>query len=49
MSGMKQNQGLQQNLKMSPQLKQAIKLLEVTRLELSQQITKELLENPLMG
>ncbi|MBI3610657.1 MAG: RNA polymerase factor sigma-54 [Nitrospirae bacterium] len=39
---------LTQKLIMTPQLQQAIKLLQLSRLELSQMITQELLENPLL-
>lgn len=39
---------LAQKLVMTPQLQQAIKLLQLTRLELSQTINQELLENPVL-
>ena len=39
---------LSQNLRMSQQLHQAIKMLHLTRQELSQEINKELLENPVL-
>jgi len=39
---------LTQKLVMTPQLQQAIKLLQLTRLELSQTISQELLENPVL-
>ena len=39
---------LVQKLVMTPQLQQAIKLLQLTRLELTQSINQELLENPLL-
>ena len=39
---------LAQKLVMTPQLQQAIKLLQLTRLELSQTISQELLENPVL-
>ncbi len=39
---------LSQNLRMSQQLQQAIKLLQLSRQELSTQIKKELLENPIL-
>jgi RNA polymerase sigma-54 factor len=39
---------LQQKLIMTPQLQQAIRLLQLSRLELSQTITGELMENPVL-
>jgi RNA polymerase sigma-54 factor len=39
---------LQQKLIMTPQLQQAIKLLQLSRLELSQSVSQELIENPLL-
>jgi len=39
---------LHQKLIMTPQLQQAIKLLQLSRLEINQMITQELLENPLL-
>ncbi|HXZ24795.1 MAG TPA: RNA polymerase factor sigma-54, partial [Nitrospiria bacterium] len=39
---------LAQKLVMTPQLQQAIKLLQLTRLELTQTISQELLENPVL-
>ncbi|HET8760517.1 MAG TPA: RNA polymerase factor sigma-54 [Nitrospiria bacterium] len=39
---------LQQKLVMTPQLQQAIRLLQLSRLELSQTITNELMENPVL-
>jgi len=39
---------LSQKLIMTPQLQQAIKLLQLSRLELTQMISQELLENPLL-
>ena len=39
---------LSQKLVMTPQLQQAIKLLQLTRFELSQAISQELLINPLL-
>ncbi|MBI1824329.1 MAG: RNA polymerase factor sigma-54 [Nitrospirae bacterium] len=39
---------LSQKLIMTPQLQQAIKLLQLSRLELSQTITQEIMENPLL-
>ena len=39
---------LAQKLVMTPQLQQAIKLLQLSRLELSQVVSQELEENPLL-
>ncbi|MFZ5863247.1 MAG: RNA polymerase factor sigma-54 [Nitrospirota bacterium] len=39
---------LQQKLVMTPQLQQAIRLLQLSRLELSQTVTNELMENPVL-
>src|SRR6266850_5710379 len=39
---------LSQKLVMTPQLQQAIKLLQLSRLELQQTISQNLLENPLL-
>ncbi|MFQ5780892.1 MAG: RNA polymerase sigma-54 factor, partial [Nitrospiria bacterium] len=39
---------LAQKLVMTPQLQQAIKLLQLSRLELDQEIHQELLENPVL-
>ncbi|MCB0343120.1 MAG: RNA polymerase factor sigma-54 [Bdellovibrionales bacterium] len=39
---------LSQNLRMTPQLQQAIKLLQLSRMELETEIRKELLENPVL-
>ena len=39
---------LQQKLIMTPQLQQAIRLLQLSRLELSQTVTQELTENPVL-
>jgi RNA polymerase sigma-54 factor len=39
---------LTQKLVMTPQLQQAIKLLQLTRLELTQEMNQQLLENPLL-
>jgi len=39
---------LQQKLIMTPQLQQAIKLLQLSRLELSQSVAQELIENPVL-
>ena len=48
MSGMKQTLKLGQQLVMTPQLQQAIKLLQLSRLELEKVVNTELLENPLL-
>ncbi len=45
---MKQSLRLSQQLVMTPQLQQAIKLLQLSRLELEQTIQEELLQNPLL-
>jgi RNA polymerase sigma-54 factor len=39
---------LQQRLIMTPQLQQAIKLLQLSRLELAQSVSQELIENPVL-
>src|SRR5512135_1303824 len=39
---------LSQKLIMTPQLQQAIKLLQLSRLELAQSLTQELVENPVL-
>ncbi len=39
---------LQQKLIMTPQLQQAIRLLQLSRLEINQMITQEMLENPML-
>ncbi len=44
----KQSLKLSQQLVMTPQLQQAIKLLQLSRLELAETINQELLENPLL-
>ncbi|MCF8041267.1 MAG: RNA polymerase factor sigma-54 [Desulfarculaceae bacterium] len=44
----KQSLRLSQQLVMTPQLQQAIKLLQLNRLELAESINQELLENPLL-
>jgi RNA polymerase sigma-54 factor len=45
---LKQELKLTQKLVLTPQLQQAIKLLQLTRLELVEQINQELMENPLL-
>lgn len=45
---MKQSLALKQTLRMTPQLQQAIKLLQLSRLELETQIRKELIDNPIL-
>ena len=44
----KQNLKLSQQLVITPQLQQAIKLLQLTRLELQNVVQNELLENPML-
>ncbi|MEZ4872189.1 MAG: RNA polymerase factor sigma-54 [Bdellovibrionales bacterium] len=39
---------LSQNLRMTPQLQQAIKLLQLSRMELENEVRKELVENPVL-
>lgn len=46
--GMKQTLKLSQSLVMTPQLQQAIKLLQLSRLELENLITQEVTENPIL-
>lgn len=46
--GMKQSLALKQTLKMTPQLQQAIKLLQLSRMELEAEIRKEMTENPVL-
>lgn len=48
MSGLRQTMRLSQTLKMTPQLQQAIKLLQLSRMELETAIRKELDENPIL-
>lgn len=45
---LKQSMNLSQTLKMTPQLQQAIKLLQLSRLELEGAVRKELDENPML-
>lgn len=45
---MKQSMELRQSLRMTPQLQQAIKLLQLSRLELETAVRKELEENPIL-
>ncbi len=45
---LKQSLKLSQQLVMTPQLQQAIKLLQLNRLELQEVITQELMENPIL-
>ena len=47
-ASMKQTLALKQSLRMTPQLQQAIKLLQLSRLELETEIRKELVENPVL-
>lgn len=44
----KQSLRLSQSLVMTPQLQQAIKLLQLSRMEMQELITKELVENPML-
>ncbi len=46
--GMKQSMNLSQTLRMTPQLQQAIKLLQLSRLELEVSVRKEIDENPVL-
>ncbi len=46
--GIKQNLSQTQQLTMTPQLQQAIKLLQLTRLELEDFVTEQLAENPVL-
>lgn len=46
--GMKQQMRMTQSLVMTPQLQQAIKLLQLSRLELENLITQEMVENPIL-
>ncbi|MBI2609062.1 MAG: RNA polymerase factor sigma-54 [Deltaproteobacteria bacterium] len=48
MANLKQTLKLGQQLVMTPQLQQAIKLLQLSRLELEKVVSSELLENPLL-
>ncbi len=48
MAGLKQSLSLKQSLRMTPQLQQAIKLLQLSRMELSEAVLKELEENPVL-
>lgn len=46
--GLKQSMNLSQTLRMTPQLQQAIKLLQLSRMELETAVRKELEENPIL-
>lgn len=46
--GLKQSMNLSQTLRMTPQLQQAIKLLQLSRMELETAVRKELEENPVL-
>jgi RNA polymerase sigma-54 factor len=46
--GLKQSMNLSQTLRMTPQLQQAIKLLQLSRMELETAVRKELEENPML-
>lgn len=45
---LKTSMKLSQNLRMTPQLQQAIKLLQLSRIELENEVRKELIENPVL-
>ncbi len=45
---LRQTMNLSQNLVITPQLQQAIKLLQLSRLELEAQVRSELEENPIL-
>ncbi|HRE88986.1 MAG TPA: RNA polymerase sigma-54 factor, partial [Myxococcota bacterium] len=45
---LKQYLKMSQQLVMTPQLQQAIKLLQLSRIELEEQVQQELLENPIL-
>ena len=44
----KQSLRLSQQLVMTPQLQQAIKLLQLNRMELQEVVTQEMMENPIL-
>ena len=46
--GLKMSMKLSQQLRMTPQLQQAIKLLQMSRMELETAVRKELVENPVL-
>ena len=46
--GLKMSMKLSQQLRMTPQLQQAIKLLQLSRVELEEEIRKEITENPVL-
>jgi RNA polymerase sigma-54 factor len=46
--GLKMSMKLSQQLRMTPQLQQAIKLLQLSRVELENEVRKELIENPVL-
>ncbi len=48
MATLRQSMNLSQTLRMTPQLQQAIKLLQLSRMELETQVRKELEENPIL-
>lgn len=48
MAKLSQSLSLQQTLRMTPQLQQAIKLLQLSRMELETEVRKELEENPIL-
>jgi RNA polymerase sigma-54 factor len=46
--GLKMSMKLSQQLRMTPQLQQAIKLLQLSRMELETEVRRELIENPVL-
>ena len=42
------SQKMKQELRMTPQLQQAIRLLQLSRIELIEEVQRELMENPLL-
>jgi RNA polymerase sigma-54 factor len=46
--GLKMSMKLSQQLRMTPQLQQAIKLLQLSRIELEEEVRKEINENPIL-
>src|SRR4051812_7444395 len=46
--GLKMSMKLSQQLRMTPQLQQAIKLLQLSRIELENEVRNELNENPIL-
>ena len=48
MLGQVLQQAMKQELRMTPQLQQAIRMLQLSRMELIEEVQKELLDNPLL-